>query len=117
MPVDLEIPCKVSKVEKSELPRTRIYKCKPGKGSGYIVFDLHEDLFFAGAGRSLSISLKDRKPSNLDDYQFCGKALKVQKTDDKAIYSIGGYILKIEDYKSIIGEEDLGDEIYFCIKT
>ncbi|MEB3757440.1 MAG: DNA-directed RNA polymerase subunit G [Desulfurococcales archaeon] len=112
-----ESECKISsKVEKSELPRTRIYKCKPvSSKEALIQFDMLEDVMYLGPGRKIVVSFMDDKPDSLDEYSFCGKAKLVSVGNNSLIYSIGGFIFKIVNPDEIINTRP--EEFYLCIKT
>ncbi len=112
-----ESECKISsKVEKSELPRTRIYKCRPVSSKETLIqFDMLEDVMYLGPGRKIVIVLMDEKPDSLDEFAFCGKAKLVSFEDNSLIYSIGGFIFKIVNPGEIIDKRP--EEFYLCIKT
>jgi hypothetical protein len=117
MAIIYESECKISsRVEKSELPRTRIYKCKPtASGETVIQFDMLEDVLYLGPGRKIVVKFMDEKPDSLDEYSFCGKAKLVSGESDSWIYSIGGFIFKILNPDKIMSTRP--DEFYLCIKT
>jgi len=118
MAVVSSFECRVSKVEKSELPRTRIYKCKlSGSKNAYIVFDMLEDVSYLGTGRRINVVITEEKPKDLDSFGFCGKAKFVnEKNDGSLIYSIGGFIVKIIEPGEVLGKKTVPREFYLCIK-
>ncbi|MEB3756874.1 MAG: DNA-directed RNA polymerase subunit G [Desulfurococcales archaeon] len=117
MAVVSSFECRVSKVEKSELPRTRIYKCKlSGSKNAYIVFDMLEDVIYLGTGRRINVVIMEEKPKDLDSFGFCGKAKFISEKDGSLIYSIGGFIVKIIEPSEVLGKKTILREFYLCIK-
>ncbi|MCE4615383.1 MAG: DNA-directed RNA polymerase subunit G [Desulfurococcales archaeon] len=119
MAVARSFECRVSRVEKSELPRTRIYRCKiTGLKNAYITFDMLEDVIYLGTGRKINVLVTDEKPGDLESFPFCGKARFVDRSNDGSmIYSIGGFMVKIIEPNEVLGKDRVPQEFYMCIKT
>ncbi|MCE4607064.1 MAG: DNA-directed RNA polymerase subunit G [Desulfurococcales archaeon] len=118
MAVASSFECRVSKVEKSELPRTRIYRCKlSGLQNAYIVFDMLEDVIYLGTGRRINVVITDKKPEDLESFGFCGKAKFVsENSDGSLIYSVGGFVVKIVEPREVLGKKTALREFYLCIR-
>jgi hypothetical protein len=118
MAVISSFECRISKVEKSELPKTRIYRCKlTGLKNAYLIFDMLEEVIYLGTGRKINIIMVDEKPKDLESFSFCGRAKFVSKNEDSLIYSIGGFIVKIIEPDEVLCKNKVPPEFYLCIKT